>query len=327
MKAIIWTRYGVPDGLELREIEKPSPRDDEVLIKIYASTVTAGDCEVRSLKLNFFLRLSMRIYIGFFKPKRIPILGQELSGVVEAVGKDVNNFKKGDQVFAQTDFNMGAYAEYICMQEKSEESLLALKPENMTFEEAATVPLGGLESLYFLRKAKIKPGEKVLINGCGGSIGTYGLQIAKNFGAQVTAVDSGAKLDMLLKLGANDVIDYTKQDFTLNGQTYDVIFDVVGKSDFSRSVAMLNEHGRYLIANPNLVSLIRAQSVNKKTNKEVVNGVSTRSMDNFLHLKECIEAGKLRSIIDRIYPLEETAKAHQYVESGQKKGNVVIKII
>lgn len=326
MKAIVWTKYGSPDGLQLQEVDKPSPKNNEVLVKIHASTVTAGDCETRSLKVPFLLRFPMRMYIGINKPKRVTVLGQELSGEIEKVGKDVKRFHKGDQVFAQTDFNMGAYAEYICMPEQSEDSLLDIKPVNMSFDEAAAVPLGGLESLHFLKKAKIKKGEKVLINGAGGSIGTYGVQLTKYYGAEVTAVDSAEKLDMLRSIGADHVIDYIKEDFTRNGQTYDVIFDVVGKSHYSRSVRSLSENGRYLIANPNLISMIRSRWTSKNSGKEVVCGVSIRSLDDFVYLKELIEAGKLKAIIDRCYPLEEIVEAHRYVESGRKKGNVVITV-
>ena len=326
MKAIVWTKYGPPDVLQLKEVEKPTPKDNEVLIRIYATTVTAGDCELRSLKHPIFISLPLRIYVGLRKPKRITILGQELAGEIEAVGKDVKLFKEGDQVFAATGFSMGAYAEYICLPEEPKEmaGLLAIKPANMTYEEAAAVPTGGLEALHFLRKGNIQSGQKVLINGAGGSIGTFAVQLARHFGAKVTGVDSTGKLDMLRSIGADQVIDYTREDFTKSGQTYDVIFDVVGKSSFSRSIRSLKQNGRYLLANPGLSQMVRGRWTSMRSSKKVIFGAASGTTEDLIFLKELIEAGKLKAVIDRRYPLEQTAEAHRYVETGQKKGNVVI---
>ncbi len=326
MKAIVWTKYGPPDVLQLTEIEKPAPRDNEVLIKIYAATVTAGDCEMRSAKFPIWLKLLMRIYIGLIRPTRINILGQELAGEIEAVGKDVKLFRKGDQVFGTPGIGMGAYAEYKCLPEKFEEGVLVIKPANMTYEEAAAVPIGGLEALHFLRKANIQGGQKVLINGAGGSIGTIAVQLARYFGAEVTAVDSAEKLDMLVSIGADKVIDYTEEDFTKSGQTYDVIFDVVGKSPFSGSVKSLNKNGHYLIANPRPSMMIRGLWTSKRSSKKVIFAAASSKKEDLIFLKKLIEEGKIKTVIDRRYPLEQAAEAHSYVETGQKKGNVVLTV-
>ncbi|TKJ19618.1 MAG: NAD(P)-dependent alcohol dehydrogenase [Promethearchaeota archaeon Loki_b32] len=333
MKAIVWTKYGPPDVLQLKEVEKPTPKDNEILVKVYATTVTAGDCEQRGLKLSILYRLLMRLYISLRKPKRITILGMELSGEIESVGKDVKLFKEGDQVFAATGFvGMGACAEYICLPEepkegdKSDNSQVAIKPANMTYEEAAAVPVGGLEALHFLRKGNIQSGQKVLINGAGGTIGTFAVQLAKYFGGEVTDVESTRKLDMLRSIGADQVIDYTQEDFTKSGETYDFILDVVSKSSFSGSISSLKENGCYLIANPGLSSIIRGRKISKKSSKKVISGATYPKTEDLLFLKELIEAGKIKSVIDRRYPLEQTAEAHRYVETGQKKGHVVITV-
>jgi NADPH:quinone reductase-like Zn-dependent oxidoreductase len=329
MKAVIWTKYGPADALQLKEVEKPVPKADEVRIKIHATTVTAGDCEMRSLNLPFFLAVPMRAYIGLRKPKRITILGQELAGEIESVGKDVKLFKEGDPVFAATGFGLGAYAEYKCMPEipVEMEGVLARMPVNLTYEEAAAVPIGGLEALHFLRKGNLHSGQKVLVNGAGGSIGTFAVQLARHQGAEVTGVDSTGKLDMLLSIGAQQVIDYTREDFTKNGQTYHLIFDVVGKSPFTRSVRSLKPDGRYLLANPRPSHMVRGRWISMNSRKRVIYGAAGQRTEDLLALKELIEAGVIKPVIDRHYPLEQAAEAHRYVETGNKKGNVVITVV
>ena len=325
MKAIVWTKYGPPDGLQPKEVAKPAPKDNEVLIRIYATTVTAGDCELRSFKLPLWLRLPLRIYLGLIRPRSI-VLGQELAGEIEAVGKAVTQFRKGDQVFGWTGLGLGAYAEYKCL---PEDGMLAVKPANMTYEEAAPLPVGGLDAVYFLRRGHIQRGDKVLINGAGGSIGTFAVQLAKYFGADVTGVDSTGKLDMLRSIGADHVIDYTQEDFTQSGQTYDVIFDVVGKSSFSRSVRSLTLNGRYLLGNAGLSQRVRGQWMSMSSSKQVIPyaaRAASEYTEDAMFLKELIEAGKIQSVIDRCYPLEQTAEAHRYVDTGHKKGNVVITV-
>jgi NADPH:quinone reductase-like Zn-dependent oxidoreductase len=260
--------------------------------------------------------------MGIRKP-RGKTLGQELAGEVEAVGKDVTQFKKGDQVFAASLMRFGAYAEYVCLPETYP---MALKPANMSYEEATTIPTGGLNALHFLKKGNIRSGEKILINGAGGSIGTYAIQIAKSLGAEVTAVDSTQKLDMLRTIGADHVIDYTQEDFTQNGETYDVIIDVVGKSSFSRSVSSLRPNGRYILGNPSLLGMIRGLWTSMTTDKKVIFEFAGYKVEDVIYLKELIEAGKIRSVIDRCYPLEQIAEAHRYVENGYKAGNVVITV-
>ena len=327
MRAIIWTEYGPPEVLQLMEVEKPVPEDDEVLIRIRAATVTAGDCEQRGLKLQIWYRLIMRLYVGLSKPARNVIMGTELAGEIESIGKDVKRFKVGDRVFAATGFaGAGAYAEYICLPEELEEGALVLKPANITFKEAAPVPVGGLEALYLIRKGNIQDGQKVLINGAAGTIGTFAVQLAGYYGAEVTAVDSTDKLDMLRSIGAEHVIDYTKEDFTDNGQTYDVIIDVAGKGAFSRCLRSLTGNGKYLVVNPRLSQMVRGLLTSMISRKKVMFGTGSPKTEDLLFLKGLIEAEKMKSIIDRCYPLEQAAEAHWYVETGQKTGNVILTI-
>jgi NADPH:quinone reductase-like Zn-dependent oxidoreductase len=328
MKAVIWTRYGPPDVLQLQEVAKPTPKDDEVLIKVHATTVTAGDCEMRSLKLPLYFALPMRAYAGLSRPKSIQIMGQELAGAVEAVGKDVTAFKPGDRVFGTTGFGMGAYAEYACLPAGAAglAGTLAIMPANMMYEQAAAVALGGLEALHFLRQAQIQPGQYVLINGAGGSIGVMAVQLARQDGAEVTAVDSGEKLAMLRTIGADRVVDYRQEDFTRRGQACDVIFDVAGKSPFSASLRSLKPGGCYLLANPDLAQRLRAPWNSSRDGKRVVIGSASHKAEDLVFLAGLIEASKIKAVIDRYYPLAQIAEAHRYVETGRKQGSVVITV-
>lgn len=326
MKAIVWTNYGPPDVLQLKEVETPTPEENEVLIKVHAATASTADTEFRKLKLPLFFAFFLRFYLGFLKPSRVTILGTEFAGEIVSVGNEVTHYKPGDQVYGYTGLGMGTYAEYLCLSEKPSAlaSVMGIKPSNLKYEEAAAVPFGGLEALHALRQANIQPGQKVLIVGAGGSIGTYAVQLAKHYGADVTGVDHTVKLDMLHSIGADHVIDYTKEDFTKNGQTYDVIMDTIGKSSFSRSLRSLKEDGTYLNANPGLFGGIWMRWASRNSSKRVIPWSAGYSTKNLLAVNELIEAGTIKPVIDQTYPLEQTAEAHRYVDSGRKKGNVVI---
>jgi len=327
IKAIVCTKYGSPDVLQLKEVEKPTPKDNEILIKIHAATVTMGDCELRSLQFAGLLKFLMRLGVGFRGPrKRFSILGQELAGEIESIGSEVTLFKKGDPVFASTGFHFGAYAEYVCL---PEDGTVVIKPDNITYEEAAAVPTGGLEALHFLREADIQKGQTILIRGASGSIGTFAIQLAKHYGAEVTGVGNPKSLEVMKSIGADKVIDYTKEDFTKSGETYDIIFDVIGKSSFSSFAGSLNKSGIYLLANPKMSMINREKRVAKKSDIKYISGnmdTTKERIEQLNFLKELIEEGKLKSVIDRRYPLEQTAEAHEYVEKGEKIGNVVITV-
>src|SRR6476661_8229060 len=325
MKAVVLTRFGPPEVLQVQEIAKPVPKDNEILIQVHETTVSAGDNEMRGLKVPLVLGLLFRIYIRFLGPKPL-ILGQEVAGEIEAVGAAVTRFKPGDQVFGWTSLRMGAYAEYICLSEKG---VLALKPAGLSYEEAAPFGVGGLEAVYFLQKADLQPGATVLIYGAGGSIGTFAVQLARHWGAEVTAVDRAEKLGMLRALGADHVIDSRREDFTKNGGQYDVIFDVIGKTPFARSLRSLRPNGRYLVANPRLAQRILRRWGERRSNKRVL-AWAARAAGEYLEdlefLKELIAAGQIKTVIDKAYPLEQAAEAHRYVETGRKKGNVIITV-
>jgi NADPH:quinone reductase-like Zn-dependent oxidoreductase len=312
MRAAVCTAYGPPEVLQLRDVEMPVPGDHEVLIKVHATTAHRGDVRIRSFDVPRGQRLMARLVLGFTRPKN-PILGMELAGVVEGVGKNVTLFKKGDEVFGFTGWGLGAYAEYACVAEKPRKSvtkdgMLATKPANMTLQAAAAgVATGGATALRVLRKANIKRSQKVLIYGASGSVGTYAVQLAKSFGAEVTGVCSTANVELVRSLGADHVIDYTQQDFTEGDEVYDVVFDAVGKLSPSRAKRPLRKTGVYL-------------NVNRDS------GSGGGSPEDLVFLKELIETGKVRAVIDRCYPLEEIVEAHTYVEKGHKKGHVVVTV-
>lgn len=328
MKAILWTKYGSPDGLQLNEVEEPTPNDNEVLIKIHAATASRADTEFRRLKLPFLFSIPIRLYIGVIRPTRIKILGTEFAGEIVATGKEVTKYQTGDQVYGYTGLGMGTYAEYLCLPEEPSAlaSVMGKRPLNITYEEAAAVPFGGLEALHSLERVNIQPGDKVLIVGAGGSIGTYSVQLAKHYGAEVTGVDSTGKLDMLRSIGADHVIDYRREDYTKNGQKYDVIMDTIGGSPFAGSIRSLNENGTYLNVNPKMVHRLQMGWTSGGSNKKLLSWEAGYTTENLSKLKELIEAGAIKPVIDRTYPLEQIAEAHRYVETDQKKGNVVIVI-
>jgi NADPH:quinone reductase-like Zn-dependent oxidoreductase len=323
MKAIVYEKYGPPDVLQVKEIKKPTPKHDEILIKVLATEVTKADCEMRSF--NFQVKwfwLPLRVALGLRKPKK-QILGGYFAGKVESVGKDVSKFTEGDQVFGHTRLKLGAYGEYVCLPANY---TIVHKPHNLSFEEAAAVPLGGLNALHFMNKAKIQYGEKVLINGAGGSIGTFAVQIAKTMGAEVTAVDSNIKEEMLRRIGANHFFDYTKEDFTKSGQTYDVIFSMVAKSSYSKCIRALNPNGRYLMANPRISNMLRSVLTTSFTDNTAIFAFAGEKQEELLTLKEMIEEGKIKSIVDKIYSFEQAVEAHRRVETEQRLGTVVISV-
>ena len=321
MKAIVFSEYGPPAVLQVKEVEKPVPKDDEVLIKVHAAEVTKADCEMRAFnfQVKWFL-IPMRVFLGLIKPRK-PILGPYFAGKVEAIGKDVSKFKQDDEIFGATRMRLGAHGEYLCLPASY---TIVHKPENISFSEAAAVPLGGLNALHFMRRANIRIGEKVLINGAGGSIGTFGVQIAKAMGGEVTAVDSAIKEDMLRRIGADHFIDYSRADFTNSGQAYDVIFSMVAKTSFAGCINALNPGGRYVMANPRVSDMLRSMLTTGLTNKKAIFAFAGEKEEELLSLKEMIEAGKIKPVIDKVYSYEEAAEAHRRVETEQRLGAVLI---
>jgi NADPH:quinone reductase-like Zn-dependent oxidoreductase len=321
MKAIVYKEYGPVDVLQLVEVDKPVPGDDEVLVRIYAAAVSSGDCEMRRFEFPAWLWLPLRLMMGVFRP-RYSILGSDLAGEIEAAGKDVTECQVGDQVYATTT-SFGAHAEYKCLPGRGP---MASKPANMTFAEAASVPTGAYNALHFLHRADIRPGQKLLINGAAGGIGVMAIQLARHFGAQVTAVDSTGKLEVMRSLGAEHVIDYTREDFTSNGEVYDVILDVHGKSPFGRCIRSLSSNGCYLLANPRFLSILRGLWTSWTSSRKVVFAFAAPRADDLDFVRQLIEAGEIKAVVDRVYPLTQAAEAHAYIETGQKKGNVVLSI-
>jgi NADPH:quinone reductase-like Zn-dependent oxidoreductase len=322
MKAAVYGRYGPPEVVQIEEVEKPVPKDNQVLVRIHATTVSAADWRMRSA-----VPFIVRFITGLWRPKKIQILGMEFAGEVESAGKAVNRFGEGDQVFGSTGFNFGAHAEYACL---AEDALLAIKPVNMTFEEAAAVAFGGLSALHFLKKVSIQAGQRILIYGASGSVGTFAVQLAKHFSAHVTGVCSNSNLELVKSLGADEVVDYTRQDFSTAGRVYDIVFDAVGKSGFSRSLKSLKRGGPYVRVGGSgrvlsiIADILLERWISITRAAKVISGVARGDAGDLAFLKRLIEAGKLKTVIDRRYPLGAIAEAHRYVEAGHKKGHVVI---
>ncbi|MFC1731127.1 NAD(P)-dependent alcohol dehydrogenase [candidate division KSB1 bacterium] len=321
MKAIVCTKYGPPEVLQLKEVNKPSPKNDEALIKVYASTVTTGDCRIRSFTFAKWFWLPGRIIFGLTKPRR-EIPGWELSGEIESVGKDVKLFKKGDKVFG---YNKGisfggTNAEYKCL---SEDRLVAINLAKLSYEEAAVISIGGLTALHFLRKGNIQEGQKVLIYGASGSVGTYAVQLAKYFGAEVTGVCSSRNFELVKSLGADNVIDYLKEDFTKKGQTYDIIFDTVSKISFSHCKSSLKQKGIYLTVDWPFLQVLWTSLT---SNKKIIIGMAPDKIEDLIFLKDLVEKKKIKPVIDKTYPLEQAVEAYRYADKGHKKGNVVINV-
>ncbi|MBL7844259.1 MAG: NAD(P)-dependent alcohol dehydrogenase [Cyclobacteriaceae bacterium] len=317
MKATVYNQYGLPDVLQLQEVVKPEPKENEVLVRIKATAVNSGDVRLR--KADPF---AVRLIFGLFKPK-IGILGSVFSGEVENVGNQVKRFKIGDQVFGHTDMSFGAYAEYLCI---SEEGTLATKPATISHHEAAVIPFGGVTALHFIKKARIRENQKVLIVGASGAVGSAAVQLAKSYGAIVTAVCSTANMDLVKSIGADNVIDYTKEDFTQNGEIYDLIFDAVNTVSVSRSLKSLTKNGIMILSAAEMLEMLQGFWFSMTSKRKILTGVISHSTRDILFLKELIERGVYKPVLDRIYTLEQIVEAHAYVEKGHKKGNIAISI-
>lgn len=317
MKAIELSKYGAPENLKITELEKPSPKDNEVLIKIHATTVTSGDARMR--RADPFV---IRLIFGFKRPRK-PVLGVVVAGEIEAIGSTVSTYKTGDKVFGSTGMNFGAHAEYVCV---PEDAVLALKPGNMSYQEAAAIPFGATASMHFLRLANIQKGQKVLINGASGALGTMAVQLARNYGAEVTAVCSASNFALVKSLGADHLIDYTKEDFSRNGERYNVIFDTVGKISIWKGIRTLNKNGQLLLASAGLGTMLGGSLASLFMGKKIRSGVIKETIEDMNFFRQEIEEGKLKAVIDLTYALEDLAEAHTYVDRGHKKGNVVIAV-
>ena len=323
MKAVIYTKYGPPDVLKLQEIEKPVPRENEILIKIHAATVSAADYRIRGFDVPTGFWLPTRITLGLLGPKKT-ILGAEVAGEIETIGKNVKLFKEGDQVFGIDGSELGAYAQYVC---RPEDGAVTIKPANLTYEEAASIPHGALSALFFLRnKGNIQRGQKVLVNGASGAVGTAAVQLARHFGAEVTGVCSTANLEMVRSLGAGKVIDYTREDFTKSGEIFDIIFDTVGTTSFSQCKRMLKQNGRYLLTVFAIPQIFQMLWTSMTGGKKVICAVASEKVEDLVFVKELVEAGEIKPVIDRRYNLEQIVEAHAYAEKGHKKGSVVVAV-
>ena len=322
MKKVIWTKYGDPGVLKIGEVEKPFPKDKEILIKVMATSVTLGDCEMRNLSLPVIFKIPLRLVIGIIKPRGFT-LGQEFAGVVDEVGKDVTKFKIGDEIFGQTGVTMGAYSQYMT---QSENSTISKKPSSISFEQAACVPLGGLESQHFIRLSGLVKGSKVLVIGAGGSIGTMGIQLFKLLGAEVTGVDIVEKFDAIKEAGADYLIDYTKQDYMSSGEMYDGILDVVGKTPLKKGLAILKNNGVYMHANPKISQILFRKFLSGSGNKRILVKIDEESKKDLDYLSELLKEGKIKPVIDKVLSLENIVEAHKYVEAGKKRGNLSIKV-
>lgn len=317
MKAAVYTQYGSPEVLQIKEVVKPAPKSNEILLKIKSTAVNSGDWRLR--KADPF---AVRFIFGLIRPK-INILGSVFSGEVESVGEGVTHFKVGDSVFGHTDMRLGSYAEYKCLPENAS---MALKPVNIAHQEAAVIPFGGVTALHFIKKAAIEPGQKVLVVGASGAVGSAAVQLAKSYGAVVTGVCSTANIDLVKSIGADRVIDYTKEDFTQNGEVYDVIFDTVNTISVTRALKSLAKNGIMILSAAGMPEMLQGLWISMTSNRKVMTGVISHNAADIVFLKELIEAGKFKPIIDKTYPLEQIAEAHAYVEKGHKKGNVAIEI-
>jgi len=320
MRAAVYRRYGPPEVVEVIDVPRPVPKDDEVLVRVHATTVTSGDWRVRSLELPRGFGWLGRLVFGLASPRQ-PVLGTELSGVIEAVGNAVTEFKSGDAVFAFTGASMGCHAEYKCVRESA---AIVRKPQNLSFEQAAALSFGGTTALDFLRRGNVKAGDRLLVNGASGAVGSAAIQLGKHFGAHVTGVCSGANRELVMSLGADEVIDYTTADFTKNGQTYDLIMDTVGTAPFARCGNSLNDGGRLLLVLGDLPAILAATWVGLTTNKRVIAGPAPERVDDLRQLADLAEAGKLTPVIDRVVPLDNIIEAHRLVDSGRKRGSVVV---